>query len=97
MPVVLKDGRIDLELPSGVKEAIETAAMISGQSLADFMVVATAERAREVIREADTIVLSARDFDRVIAALDDAVGPSDALKRAAERHGKRLGLEPLAD
>jgi uncharacterized protein (DUF1778 family) len=88
MPRALKKDRIDLRLTPETKETIEKAAMISGQSLTDFVVAATTERAREVIRESDAIVLSARDFARVLAALDTPPEPSPALRRAAERYKK---------
>ena len=88
MARALKNDRIDLRLRPETREAIEKAAMISGQSLADFVMDASIERAREVIRESDVITLSARDHARVLAALDSPPEPSPALKRAAERYGK---------
>ena len=91
MPKVLKDERLDLRLPAEAKETIEKAAIISGQSLTDFVVATTTERAREIIRQSDAITLSARDHARVMAALDDPPEPSEALKRAAERYKKTFG------
>jgi len=86
MPRALKSERIDLRIPAEPKETIEKAAVISGQSLTDFVVAATTSRAREVIRQSDSLVLSARDHARVMAALDAPPEPADALKRAARRH-----------
>ena len=86
MSQALKDDRIDLRLAPGTREAIEKAAMITGQSLADFVVDAVTERALEVIRESDVITLSAGDYARVLVALDSPPEPSPALERAAERY-----------
>jgi uncharacterized protein (DUF1778 family) len=88
MPRALKKDRFDLRLTPETKETIEKAALISGQSLTDFVVAASTERAREVIRESEVITLSARDYARVLAALDSPPEPSPALRRAAERYGK---------
>jgi uncharacterized protein (DUF1778 family) len=88
MPQAMKNDQIDLPITPEARETIETAAMISGQSLVDFVVDASIERAREVIRKSDVITLSARDYARVLAAIDSPHEPSPALKRAAERYGK---------
>jgi uncharacterized protein (DUF1778 family) len=88
MPRALKNDRVDLRLTPETKKTIEKAAMISGQSLTDFVVAATTERAREVNRESDAITLSERDRERVLAALDNPPQPSPALKRAAARYKK---------
>ncbi len=86
MPRALKNDRIDLRLTPETKETIERAAMISGQSLSDFVVSASTEQAREVIRVSGGITLSPGDHALVLAALDSPPEPSPALKRAAERY-----------
>ncbi len=82
-----KTERLDLRVEHGVKQEIERAAALSGQSVANFVLGATVPRAREVLREADVIRLSARDRDRFLAALDrDDARPNAALVRAAARY-----------
>jgi uncharacterized protein (DUF1778 family) len=88
VPKILKDERLDLRIPAEAKETIEKAAPIAGRSLTDFVVAATTDRAREVIRQSDAIALSVRDQAGVLAALDAPPEPSATLKRAAERSGQ---------
>lgn len=86
MPKVRSE-RLDLRLAPEVKQEIERAAALSGQSLSNFVLGAAVPRAREVLREADVIRLTARDRDRFLAALDrDDAEPNAALTRAAERY-----------
>jgi uncharacterized protein (DUF1778 family) len=84
--------RVDLRLSSAQKRLIEQAATLSGLTVSGFILDSTIERAREVLREAAVIELSARDRDRFLAALNDEhAGPSPALRRAARRHKQMLG------
>ena len=86
MPQALENDQIDLRLTAEAKEASETAAMISGQSLTDLVLDAVTSRAREVTRGSGAITLSARDHARVLATLDTPPEPSPALRRAAEQY-----------
>jgi uncharacterized protein (DUF1778 family) len=77
---------LDLRLPSSVKEAVVQAAAQLGQSVDEFAASALAYTARKVIEHRGVTVLSARDWERFLALLDDPAEPNRALKVAAERY-----------
>ena len=82
-----KSERLDVRVNPEVKQEIEYAASLSGQTVSNFVLGATVRTAREVIRESSVIKLSNRDRDRFLAALDrDDAKPNAALVRAAERY-----------
>jgi uncharacterized protein (DUF1778 family) len=81
---------LDLRLPTAVKEAVEQAAAQLGQSVDQFAVSALAITAREVIEQRGITVLSARDWDRFLALLDEPAEPNAALKAAAERYKQQF-------
>lgn len=84
--------RVDLRLPAVEKETIERAAVLTGQTLTQFARRAMIHRARQVIRESETIVISERARARLLTALDDAdVKPNAALLRAAELDRATMG------
>jgi uncharacterized protein (DUF1778 family) len=65
---------------------------LSGQTVGDFILGSTLERARRGLRQMAVIELSGRDRDRLLAALDDErAGPGPALHRAAGRHRRMIG------
>jgi uncharacterized protein (DUF1778 family) len=87
-----KSERVDLRLATDQKRLIEQAAAVSGQTVRGFILGSTLERAREIIRDSIVIALSARDRERLLAALDDEnARPGPALLRAARRHRRLLG------
>lgn len=87
-----KNSRVDLRIPTDLKEIIEQAAALVGQSVSAFMLGLAVPRAREIIREADTLTLTARDRDRFMAAIDDVdAEPNAALRQAAERYKAAIG------
>lgn len=79
-------GRMDFRLSPDHKALIEKAAAYSGESLTGFAVATLVSEARRILREHETVALSARDRDRFLALLDNPPAPSDALRRAARRH-----------
>ncbi len=85
---------LDLRLPSAVKEAVEQAAAHLGQSVDEFAVSALAHTAREVIEQRGVTVLTARDWDRLVALLDEPAEPNAALKAAAERYKQQFEYAP---
>ena len=84
------DATLDLRLPSKVMEAVEQAAAQLGQSVDEFAVSALAYTAREVIEHRGVTVLTARDWDRFLALLDEPAEPNAALKAAAERYKQQF-------
>jgi uncharacterized protein (DUF1778 family) len=86
------DARINVRLPSELKQTIEEAASALGQTVSEFAISTVVREARQVLQDAQITRLSNRDRDRFLAALDAAnVKPNAALKLAARRYGKLRG------
>jgi uncharacterized protein (DUF1778 family) len=84
------DARINVRLPSELKQTIEAAAAALGQSVSEFAVSTVVREARQVLQETRVTRLSNRDRDRFLEALDAVdLKPNAALKTAAKRYGKR--------
>jgi uncharacterized protein (DUF1778 family) len=75
--------RLDVRLTKEKKELIEQAAAASGQTVTDFTVSTLCRRARKVLREEQVLVLTDRDRDAFLAALENPPKPNAALLRAA--------------
>jgi len=85
--VTKADARINVRLPSELKQTIEEAAATLGQSVSEFAVSTVVREARQILQEAQVTRLSNRDRDRFLAALDATdVPPNAALKVAAKRY-----------
>ena len=83
------DARINVRLPSELKQTIEEAASVLGQSVSEFTISTVIKEARRVIQDAEVTKLSNRDRDAFLAALADKdAAPNDALKQAARRYKK---------
>ncbi|MFV0444181.1 MAG: DUF1778 domain-containing protein [Planctomycetaceae bacterium] len=90
MPTIKADARINVRLPSELKQTIEEAAAALGQTVSEFTVSTIVQEARQVLQAAQVTSLSQRDRDRFLAALNDTEAkPNAALKAAARRYGKR--------
>ena len=84
------DARLNVRLPSDLKQTIEEAAAVLGQSITDFTISTVVREARSVIQDAQVTRLSNRDRDAFLAELESAdAKPNNALKAAARRYKKR--------
>lgn len=85
------DARLNVRLPSDLKQTIEEAAAVLGQSISEFTISTVVREARHVIQDAQVTRLSNRDRDIFLAALNAVDSkPNDALKAAARRYKKRI-------
>lgn len=82
--------RIDLRTSPEIKELLVRAATTSGMSISAFLIGAAQERAKRVLAENETIVLSAHDWEAFFRVLDASDKPRPKLKAAAKRYTKRL-------
>ncbi|MEY3175886.1 MAG: hypothetical protein RLZZ436_3800 [Planctomycetota bacterium] len=90
MTTTRADARINVRLPSELKQTIEEAAAALGQTVSEFTISTVVQEARHVLEAAQVTRLSRRDRDLFLAALDDVdATPNAALKAAAQRYGKR--------
>jgi len=84
------DARLNVRLPSDLKQTIEQAATVLGQSITDFTVSTVVREAWHVIQDAQVTRLSNQDRDAFLGALESAdAKPNNALKAAARRYKKR--------
>jgi len=67
-----KEARLDLRLEADTKDRIEQAAKLSSESTSTFVVHAAVARADHVLDRADVTMLSAEQFDELLASLDVA-------------------------
>ena len=84
------DARLNVRLPSDLKQTIEQAAAVLGQSITDFTISTVVREARHVIQDAQVTRLSNRARDAFLAELESAdAKPNNALKAATRRYKKR--------
>jgi uncharacterized protein (DUF1778 family) len=86
---VTLEARLDVRLSRQLKELIQEAAELTGQSLTDFAVSTLAETARRIVQQNSMTVLSNRDRDVFLTLLDADDPPNEALRKAAKRFRKR--------
>jgi len=87
---VKNDARINVRIQRELKETIEEAAGVLGQSITEFTISTAIREARQVLKDAQTTRLSNRDRDAFLAALNSKQAkPNDALKAASRRYKKR--------
>ena len=58
------DARLNFRLPIALKQTIEEAAALTGQTVSDFAISVLVRSARTLIQEHDNTVLSNRDRDQ---------------------------------
>jgi len=86
------DARLNFRLPLELKQTIEQAAALTGQTVSDFAISTLVGSARNVIEAHDRTELSRRDRDRFITLLDDTdAKPHKRLTAAARRYKKQVG------
>jgi uncharacterized protein (DUF1778 family) len=77
--------RLDVRLAQRAKEKIEEAALVSHQTLTDFVVTTLLRTSDEALKHHQAIGLTNRDRDLFLAALDADERPNPALRKAAQR------------
>ncbi|MDX2029629.1 MAG: DUF1778 domain-containing protein [Blastocatellia bacterium] len=79
---------MDMRLDAHTKMLIERAAAITGQTLTDFAVSNLVYSAMATIERHERLVMTDRDRDRFLKALDRPAKPLPALAKAARLHGR---------
>lgn len=93
MATPTNDDRLDIRLNTIVKKKLKRAAALSGaRTLSEYVVHVAEQHADEVLTAHSTIKLSDDEFDRFIAACDEAAEPNQTLIDAV-RHTRELGIE----
>jgi uncharacterized protein (DUF1778 family) len=85
-----KNENIHIRISSNLKEIIEKAIAVSGQTLTDFATHSLLNSANEILEKEYVTTLTNRDRDRLLAMLDAEEEPNEALKEAFEIHQKLI-------
>lgn len=80
MAIALKDVRIDLRANSNQKTLLERAAELSHLTLSSYILASFLKQAQIDLAENETLMLSNRDRDLVMAVLENPPDPNEALK-----------------
>lgn len=88
-PAKQRDERIDLRLSSEMKGLLARAASYSGMSLSAFLVASAAERAKSLVAEHESLMLTSRDWEAFLTALDESDKPRPKLAAAIQRYQTR--------
>ena len=91
MPATLapREERIELRATREEKRLLTAAAAHERLDLTSFVMRNALPAARAVMEQAERIVLSRRDSERVLALLENPPAPTPALKEAARRRAAR--------
>ena len=77
--------RLDVRITAQAKDKIEQAAVVSHQTVTDFVLTSLVRASEEALQRHDTIRLTNRDRDLFLAALDAEIRPNRALRKAADK------------
>ena len=93
MPRTLtRDTRLDFRLAQEDKSLIEQAASLVGLTVSQFVASNSLEAAQRIVRDRQGIVMSQRDFDAFVAALDsDEPACERAMRGASAYNAWRRG------
>ena len=80
MEVAVKDSRVDFRVSDVQKSLLERAAEIKHLSLSSYILSSSIKQAEQDIAENEMLILSNRDRDLVMSALENPPEPNEALK-----------------
>jgi len=83
-----KDSRLETRIPASIKNILQRAAELQGQTLTDFVLSSTTEAARRIIREHELLELSERDQIAFARTLLSPPKSNSRLNRAARDYLK---------
>ena len=79
--------RFDTRLSKEQKDFFEYAASLGGfRTLTEFVIFSVQEKARKIVNDHNTLLVSKKDKEIFFDALIDADKPNNKLKQAAERY-----------
>lgn len=82
--------RMNLRVRPEVKARLVRAAALRNTDLTQFVTQSALREAEAVIREAEVVTVSERDFMRVLALLENPPAPNDKLRAAAQALPKSI-------
>ena len=85
-------------MPADTKRILQQGASIAGQSLTDFMVACSAEKARELVKQQRVIEMTQEAYDEFAAAMDEPVRSAPTLAaKAIENYSTRVRSDGTLD
>ena len=87
---IAKEDRLSIRMSRDIKNRLGRAAAIRGQTLSDFVVTNLLPVAEDVIQKHQTVLVSERDYNSMIDALNYPPMPNDALLNAAKDYKKAV-------
>jgi uncharacterized protein (DUF1778 family) len=85
----MKKDRVEFRTSHQEREQFEKAATYLGINLSAFLRMAALERSAEIVKESNLLVLSDRDRDTFLAALENPPEPNENLKNAFLEYQKK--------
>lgn len=86
--ILMKEDRMEFRTSHQEKMQFEVAATYLGMNLSTFLRMAALEKSAEVVRKSDILLLSDRDRDAFLNALEHPSKPNKNLKRAFAEYKK---------
>ena len=80
MAVAVKDSRVDFRVSDVQKSLLERAAEIKHLSLSSYILSSSIKQAEQDIADNEMLILSNRDRDLVMSALENPPEPNEALR-----------------
>ena len=82
---IKEQARFDARLSKEQKQFFEKAAYLGGfRNLTDFIMLTVQEKAKEIIKEKEQVIVSERDSQLFFDAITNPKKPSETLKKALE-------------
>ena len=87
-----KQERLEARIPAAQKRLLERAANLRGTSLSDFVLTSAQEAATKTIKDFEILSLCDEAREVFINALMNPPAPNEALRAAADRYKKHVGI-----
>jgi uncharacterized protein (DUF1778 family) len=88
----VKQERLEARIPPAQKRLLERAASLRGTSLSDFVLTSAQEAATKTIKDFEILSLCDEARQVFIDALMNPPAPNEALRAAADRYKKHVGI-----
>lgn len=86
----MKEDRLEFRISRQERVQFETAATYLGMNLSSFLRMAALERSAEVLKEENILILSDKDKELFLSALENPPDPNDNLRRAFSDYIKEM-------
>ncbi|HSX10527.1 MAG TPA: DUF1778 domain-containing protein [Chlamydiales bacterium] len=87
----MKQDRIEFRISHQERQQIETAASFLGMNVSTYLRLIALERSVEILKNSETVVLSDRDRDLFLRALENPPKPNKNLKKAFASYRRKGG------